>query len=204
MSDAWDIISDSVNGIEGQHLKCAKGRWLLDDNEIITGDDGLRICVVMETATVGEVLWQDHKIAERNIGRVQDGFQFPDVLTDGWNPYVAVMAVRADAGHVGDLLTFTSSSWGGRRAFQSLVNPYRIMGKRRFPICTLGTKTRNDENRNIDPTFRIVGWSNRGNFAELVPVEQPPAAIAAPPKTAAELIGDYIPTAELIDDEIPF
>src|ERR1700732_3558096 len=124
--DAWDETGDQGNGIEGQHLKCAKGRWLLDDEEIETGDAGLRFCVIMDTATVGEIKWHEKKIVERNIGRISDGFVPPRSITEGWNPYVAFQAVRADGDHLGQLVTYTSSSWGGRYAFQSLVNPFRL------------------------------------------------------------------------------
>ena len=51
--DAWDEAGDMGNGIEGQHLKCAKGHWLLDKEDVETGDDGLKICVIMDSATVG-------------------------------------------------------------------------------------------------------------------------------------------------------
>jgi hypothetical protein len=200
--DAWDETGDMGNGIEGQHLKCAKGTWLLDDTEIETGDNGLKICVIMDTATVGQVLWQDHKIVERDVGRISDGFVPPRQISAGWNPYVAFQAVRADAGHLGELVTFTSSSWGGRYAFQSLVNPYRLKERRQFPICVLGTKERGDENRNIDPVFKIVSWSDRGNFQELLPPPVAPTAEAiaySPPATPAK------PNlAEVINDDIPF
>src|SRR5438105_656991 len=96
--DAWDVAGDSGNGIEGQHLKCAKGTWLLDDKEIKTGDDGVKICIIMETAAVGYVLWRDQKIVERNTGRLSDNYPAPTPasLPTGWNPYTAVMGVRAD------------------------------------------------------------------------------------------------------------
>ncbi len=38
------------------------------------------------------------------------------------------------------------ASWSGRRAFQSLVNPYRLNQRRQFPICVLSTKPRNNVN----------------------------------------------------------
>lgn len=79
--DAWDEVGDQGNGILGQHLKCAKGKWLLDDSEIEVGEGGARICVIMKSATVGEILWSDGKIADRRIGRVADGFVPPRNVT---------------------------------------------------------------------------------------------------------------------------
>jgi hypothetical protein len=194
--DAWDETGDMSNGIEGAHLKCAKGTWLLDDVEI---DNDARICVIMESATVGEVRWHDRRIVDRNVGRIADGHTPPQHITEGWNPYTSFLAVRADESHRGELVTFTSSSWGGRYAFQRLVNPFRLKERQQFPICALAAKARGDANGNIDPVFRIVGWSNRGNFQDLLAPE--PAALIAPPASAAMLPE---PLSVAIDDEIPF
>ncbi|HEV7910736.1 MAG TPA: hypothetical protein VGP28_06555 [Methylocella sp.] len=197
--DAWDATGDMGNGIEGQHLKCAKGKWLLDDVEIETGADGLKFCPIMETATVGEVLWHDQKIVERNVGRISDGFlpPTPANIAEKWNPYIAVLGVRCDDGHLGELLTFTSSSWGGWFAFQRLINPWRLKGRAAFPVCTLSTKERHDENRNVDPVFKHAGWSARENFAELLP---PPAAGNA----AIAYAPEPSKLAKTINDDIPF
>jgi hypothetical protein len=190
--DAWDELGGQGNGIIGAHLKCAKGHWLLDDNE---AEPGMKVCIIMPTVMAGEVLWQDHKIVERNIGRIEDDFMPPRQITEGWSPYTSFQAVRADDGNLGELVTFTSSSWGGKFAFQKLANPYRLKQRRQFPICLLETKERGDINGNIDPVFRIVGWSDRANFAELLP-PLPEAAIAYSPQKPA--------LASIVNDEIPF
>jgi hypothetical protein len=196
--DAWDETGDQGNGILGEHLKCAKGKWLLNDTEVEVGEGGAKICVIMDSSVVGEVLWSDGKIADRRVGRIADGFVPPRNVEDGWNPYIAFQAVRADDEHLGELVTFTSSSWGGRFAFQNLVNPYRLKQRKQFPLCVLETKPRHDVNGNIDPVFKIVAWSDRENFLELLPppVERP-AAIGFSPKPAA------LATTAL-NDEIPF
>jgi hypothetical protein len=200
--DAWDETGDMGNGIEGQHLKCAKGRWLLDDEEIETGNSGIKICVIMESTVVGQILWQDKKIIERDTGKISDGFVQPRQIMEGWNPYVAFQAVRADEGNIGELVTFTSSSWGGRHAFQSLVNPYRLKQRRQFPIVILGTEERGDKNDNVDPTFKIVGWSDRGNFGELLAPPTSPASL--PPPISAPLSDDDQPHSreDMIDFDV--
>jgi hypothetical protein len=128
---------------------------------------------------------------------MNDGFvpPRPADLSLGWNPYIAFQAVRADEEHLGDLVTFTSSSWGGYYAFQRLINPWRLKKRLQFPIVLLDTKERGDENRNIDPVFKIVGWSGRENFSELPPPPIAPAAAAiahspssASPEGLAEMI----------------
>jgi hypothetical protein len=165
--DAWDTAGDMGNGIEGQHLKCAKGKWLLDDAEIETGEDGLK------------------KIVERNIGRLSDGFLplTPATITEKWNPYIAVLGVRCDAGHLGELLTFTSSSWGGWFAFQRLINPWRLKGRTAFPVCTLSTKERHDENRNVTGRYRPLAKTGKpvGNHQRRHSILINDGGVTAPP-----------------------
>ena len=136
--DQWDKIGDSTS--EGARLKCAnKGRWTLDDVEIPTGPDGFKIAVIMPSIVVGRVRWFESRIAERDIGRIEHGFEPPEGPLEGWNPYVQFLAVRADEENPGELLSFANSSWGGQSAYRSLVNPYRFKNRPQFPICTLGT-----------------------------------------------------------------
>jgi hypothetical protein len=92
--DAWDEAGAMDNGIIGAHLKCSKGRWSLDDRDI--DNAGVKICVIMESAVSGQVLWEDRKITERDIGRIADGFPPPREIRPGWNPYTSFLAVRAD------------------------------------------------------------------------------------------------------------
>jgi hypothetical protein len=104
--------------------------------------------------------------------------------------------VRANEDHLGELATFAGSSWGAHYAFQNLINPWRLKGRKQLPICALDTKDRGDENRNINPVSKIVGWSDRENFTELSPIAPSSAAIGYSPKPSS--------TAELISDDIPF
>ncbi len=195
--DAFDEADDDGNGIVGEHLKCPKGTWMLGDKAIPSGS---KFCIIMESAIVGEVVWKDGKIVERDTGRMADGKRAPKhgQVAEGRNPYVSFQVVRADEGHLGDLATFAGSSWGAHYAFQNLINPWRLKGRRQLPICALDTKDRGDENRNINPVFKIVDWAGRENFTELLPPPVAPssAAISYSPKPAS--------TAELISDDIPF
>src|SRR5262245_21501864 len=118
--NAWDEIDNQNSGLIGQHLKCSKGLWTLDGEEIETDDDGVKVCVLMESATVGWVRWQDKKIVEREIGRISDGFVPRSQCPEGWNPYTAITCVRADEGNTGQLVTFASTSWGGKKALNAL------------------------------------------------------------------------------------
>jgi hypothetical protein len=201
--DPWQQAVDESGGIEGIWIKCSKGRWSFDDCDVATGDDGVKICVVMPTALHGAVLWgEDRTIIDRRLERYEDSAPCGRQLAVGWSPYTQFLAVGADERHRGQLLTFTSSSWGGRRAFHALLGPYVRKGKAEFPVCTLSTRPkRNDPNHNIDPVFSIVGWSARENFAELLP---PPAELLEPPKTTLELPKSRTTAADTVDDRIPF
>jgi hypothetical protein len=190
--DAFDEAGDDGNGIVGEHLKCPKGTWMLGDKPISPGS---KFCIIMESAIVGEVVWKDGKIVERDTGRRPPKH---GEVAEGRNPYVSFQVVRADEDYLGELATFAGSSWGAHFAFQNLINPWRLKGRRQLPICALSTKDRGDENRNINPVFKIVGWSDRENFTELLPPPVAPssAAIAYSPKPAT--------AAEIVSDEIPF
>jgi len=192
--DAWDDFADNGNGVAGQWLRCAKGRWTLDKEDIDIGDDGLKIAVIMDSANAGQILWEGGKITGRTVGRISDGFVPPTkaTLIPGWNPYIEFQAVRTDDEHLGELITFTSSSWGGFYAFQNLTKPWRLKGRRQFPICVLSSKDRGDANSNIDPVFKIVGWSDRQNFIDLLPPPTAPAALPAPMPAGPEGIAEMI------------
>jgi hypothetical protein len=198
--DAWDALDAQNNGIIGQHLKCARGLWLLDGDEIETGDEGVRLCVIMTSATIGWVLWDDGRIADTKTGRPASGF-VPPFCPEGWNPYTALTCVRADEGNEGQLCTFTSSSWGGRKAFNGLVSQYCMIGKSRFPICTLETRPKGDKNGNIDPVFKVVGWQAKDGLAAICPADD--TAPPATPQLPAPQV-QKVTAAELISDDLPF
>jgi hypothetical protein len=189
MVDPWVETLTASGGIEGLHLKCAKGVWYLDGVQIAVGAGGLKIVIIMPTATHGAVKWQDQEIIGRTpLQRYEDAAPSSDFLEEGWNPYTQFLCVGADEKHIGQLMTFTSSSWSGRRAFKDQIGPYLRKAKRQFPIVTLGSKPRrNDPNGNIDPTFAIVDWAARGDFADmLLPgPETQPALLEAPLAPAA-------------------
>jgi hypothetical protein len=198
--DAWDEFSSSGNDIQGQWLRCAKGHWTLDKEDAPAGDGGIKIAVIMESASAGQILWEGGKITGRSVGQISSGFVPPTkaTLIPGWNPYIAFQCVRADDECLGDLLTFTASSWGGFYAFQTLTKPWLLKGRRQFPICVLSSKDRGDVNGNVDPVFKIVAWSARENFTDLLP---PPTAPEAHSGSAlpAPIAPDGVP--EMIDSD---
>ena len=45
-------------------------------------------------------------------------------LKMGWSPYTQFQCFGASGIYSGQMMTFSSSSWGGRRAFHYLIHPY--------------------------------------------------------------------------------
>ncbi len=179
--DPWKVALEDSYGIEGEHLKCPKGRWTLNDAEVEVGPDGLKVVVLMPTAMHGAVKWEGGVIKARRLAFYDDAPPSDIVKPDDWDPYTQFLCVGADKAHRGQLMTFTSSSWGARKAFLSLIGPYIRTGKRAFPICTLGAKPRkNDTNGNIDPTLTAAGYAPCGDFADLVSLPQHVPALAPP------------------------
>lgn len=189
----FDALADETSGIVGAHLKCTKGEWTLDGEPI---QDDFRVAVIIDTAEVGEVRWEGGRIVERRVGLLKQGAMPPtEKCEEGWCPYTSILCVDEGRGYC----TFTSSSWGGLKALKALLKPFQLAGHARFPICALGKKERhNDKNGNVDPTFRITGWTARENFRDLLPDEPPALSFVEP------LGDDQVQSKELISDEIPF
>ena len=57
-------------------------------------------------------------------------------------------------------MTFRSSAWGARHAFNALNGGFARLGCRQYPIVTLATARRvRSGNVVIDPVFRVCGWT---------------------------------------------
>ncbi|HEY8124550.1 MAG TPA: hypothetical protein VIF88_03910 [Methylocystis sp.] len=194
-TDGFDRRGDASSDAEGEVLQHngKTGVFSLDGQPIEVGEDGLKIAMIMDTGVVGEIYFEDRTVTGRRLGRLIDGFDAaPFPLDEGWSPSTSVLAVGADEEHFGRLYTFRSASWGGRRAFDKLINPWRRKNRSAFPIVTLESQEkRGDVHHNFAPVFKIVGWSARGHFRELIgePVEDQ-AALAAPAKPAPEPIDE--------------
>ena len=94
----------------------------------------------------------------------------------GWNPYTQFLCVGADERHIGQLMTFTSSSWSGRHAFKSLIGPYL---RRATPIPNRDARLkaappRPERQRRSDFQHRRLGDARA--FADMLP--EPVNAVA--------------------------
>jgi hypothetical protein len=183
--DPWLQAVEQGSGIEGLHLKCSKGVWMLDDVIVETGPEGLKVIVLMETAQHGAILWKDGIPAERRLTAYSD--KAPperETLEPGWSVYTTAQCVIDDG--PGQWATWTSSAWGGRRAFTRLIGQYVRMGRSAFPVCALGTKPQTNDG-NVDPQFVVVGWRPREDFAAMLPPPPPAAPLLDAPAAAPAL-----------------
>jgi hypothetical protein len=124
--DSFDDCADSGNGIVGGHLKSKKGVFHLNDLPVETGEGGLEVCAIIESMVVGQVCWDEGKIAQRDIGRLIDGFNAPKSsdIREGWNIYVSMLMVGADEAHRGELMTFGAIEQSDFEAGERASHPH--------------------------------------------------------------------------------
>ena len=172
--------------------------------------DGLTICVLVPTARHGQRQFRDGVGVKYRSMQLYINKAPPDErLEFGWDPFTQFQAIAQDEGHAEQVLTFTSTSWGGRNALEDLSGAYLSKGERQFPICALGLRPKkNDPNGNIDPVFRVVGWKAASDFADMLAdmLPQPAAQPLAlePPKREPEVIPEDLEPGADPDDSLPF
>jgi hypothetical protein len=170
--------------IVGSFLKCPKGRWLLDDVEIKTGEDGVRATLLMNTAQHGCVYFDKGGEKARpivtDLRRYADCDPSREALPNGLDPYTIFQCLIGE-----ELCTFAASSWGARKSFKKLVDTWRIVHPREFPIVTLGTRPTGDANDNIAPAFKPVAWVPIDSFSSMLSDAAEAPQPLAPPTAAA-------------------
>jgi hypothetical protein len=181
--DPWQAAANEAEGMEGGFLKSNSkdGRWLLDDAEVETGPNGLRVAFLMSTAMHGWVLWEDGRIIERKTRRYADGP--PEQRgPDGWDPSTSCLGVTMpDEEGAGRLITWASSSWSGRAAFvRFLLKPFVRLQLRQFPMVTLGFKPQKDSYGNHAPIFDVIAWRPASDFASILGEEPTAAQLEGP------------------------
>jgi hypothetical protein len=166
--DPWQEAADRVQSIEGLWLKHngKTGQWTLDG----VSPGALQIAVIMSTAMHGVIKFEDGRVTRKPI-RYEDRAPDPDeeIVTP---PLTEVLCVGMDQDHVGQLMTFSGSSWGARGGFSKLIKPFRRKGCAEFPVCELGSKERHDKDNNHAPILTPVDWVSRDRFPDLVPPER--------------------------------
>jgi hypothetical protein len=185
--DPWQEAANNIGG----GLKFSKGRWTIDNEEIETGENGLRLCLLMETGVHGGLKWHNDRIIDRRLQRFALVAPSNEPLELDWSHYTSVQSIGMSGEYVEQPVTFSSTTWGGRVAFQLLIRPWLQKGRLYLPICTLGSKPKkNDVNGNIDPVFKIIKWVPRSDFDAFLPPDD------EPPRTGG--------AAAAVDDDLPF
>jgi hypothetical protein len=176
-------LEAALSGIIGLHMKCAKSVWTLDGERLKIGADGFSFTALPSTAVWGQQRWLDGHPVDPILHKYSDGFPDYEKLPGGWDAYTGINGLTLG----GEVLTFTSA-YGARATIKNLFTQYQFRRMRQFPICTLATKPRGDAFENIDPVFRIAGWKNAHDFADVLP----PELIEAAPAAAQQLSGPSI------------
>jgi hypothetical protein len=178
-------------------------------------EEGTRAIALMREARHGYVFWKDKKPIYQadKIGKLADGFQVPDRETlsnvdeNKWP--IGLSGKREDPWRhtvflpmqlVGDdeILTFTSSSEGGRSAFYHLSKRYAWLGRKfvgQYPIIELGVEEYEHKQygKLTKPTLEIVDWSGR-----------PDVALSDDLGGGSEIETELPSHRADMDDEIPF
>ena len=165
------------------------GRLALDGGPIKIGRDGVRLCLLMDTAIVGEILFGKDaatgfvRVIDQRLGRVEDGFQPAKQLEQGWNRSTAIVCVGVSDDICGQVMTFRSSSMGGFIAVRALFPTYVRFGEKLNPVAYLKTKPGvRGGNPVVDPVFVAENWLPREEFSapgsNALPAPTPTATVA--------------------------
>jgi hypothetical protein len=198
-----------VTGIVGFHIKKGKGELWFRDKE--PADMEARYTVLMPTMMCGGINWSpDGKVESISAADVVSVGVPKSPPTGYRNYYTSVMLMDED----GLICTFSSSSYGGKSAFEALIAQFKLRGQQAFPVVKLSSRPRGDMYGTIDPVFAIDDWVPASQFAAIAGGEPEQKTLAAPnpgpekSKTAKSKEGAVKLTvggaSVIVDDEIPF
>ncbi len=209
----WQAFADKTvaAAIAGDLLKFVKGKWYRGEDKTPVPPEARFLCQ-MEEIWTGWVRWFDGKPVEHRIGRLVDFL--PEVTReelghtdesvwetdpqgnprDPWAPTDRM--VMRDVGESTELLTFSTSSVGGRYALGKLCSSFsraRQKHEGQWPVIELEveTYTHNVYGEISKPRFKIVDWDFWDDS------NKPITQTDDDPRTLAK-------TAEALNDEIPF
>lgn len=214
----------------GTPLKFAKGDWskvVIEDGEKVEVEIGATETFIVDPLShaSGWVKWLDGKPAGRiGPGRLVDGFILParnrlgDLEESDWpirgkqheDPWQEAHQLTVKDTADGNLLTWVTPSWGGRKAIGNFLKAYLAEAKHHpglYPVAMLASREEMsaDYGKVQKPVLKIVDWAAFGDGAAPAgsPSLAPTVLLPAPPDFAAKgkkavTVGDEM------DDEIPF
>ena len=109
--DPWQEAANNIGG----GLKFSKGRWTIDNEEIETGENGLRLCLLMETGVHGGLKWHNDRIIDRRLQRFALIAPSNEPLELDWSHYTSVQCIGMSGEYVEQPVTFSSTTWGRTR-----------------------------------------------------------------------------------------
>jgi hypothetical protein len=201
-----EAVNDEIGANFGTFLKFAKGDWLLgEEGKKVPAD--ARFIANLHEYYRGWVRWWDGKPTEHLIGRVVDRFRVPpreelgDLDESKWetepngarrDPYARTCYLAMRDLSNDEIVCFTSSSDGGRKAVARLAERYdrlRYRHKAKFPVVCLDSESYQHRTfgKILKPVLRIVDWTYWDDET------------AADPDSALQL-----QHAAEMDDSIPF
>jgi hypothetical protein len=173
-----EAVNDEVGASFGAFLKFTKGDWTLGE-EAKTVPADARFVANLEEYYRGWVRWWDGKPTDHLIGRVIDRHrvhareELGDLDETKWETepngtrrdpwtrtvYLALRDISND-----EVICFTSSSDGGRKAVAKLADRYdklRHRFKAKMPVVCLESEAyqHNTYGKILKPKFRIVDWT---------------------------------------------
>ena len=174
-----EAVNDEVGASFGTFLKFIKGEWLLGEDAKKVPTESTFVANLEEYYR-GWVRWWDGKPTDHRIGRVADRHIVPDRETlgdfdeskwesepnglrrDPWSKtcYIAMRNANDDDA---EIICFTSSSDGGRKAVAKLADRYdrhRHKFKAKMPVVQLESESyeHSSYGKILKPKFRVVGW----------------------------------------------
>lgn len=180
-SSPWAAFAASTqaSGIAGELLTFAKGKWRVGESKATPMPD-LKLVCHMHEIWEGYLRWEDGKPVDTRIVRIgqphinredlgdDDESTWPldaqGVAQDPWQPVTRI--IMRDLNDAGKLLTFTTSSFGGRKGIGALCATYHNEKLKReeglFPVVKLASGVMKSKKfGDIDfPRFEVVDWAS--------------------------------------------
>jgi hypothetical protein len=230
MATANDLLAGDFVGVP---LKFNKGDWTrtaIENDQRIEVTIGDTETFIVDPLSFAEswVKWRAKKVAGKvGPGRRVDGFILPsrdelgDLNENDWewrgdkrqDPWTVNEQITVKATGDGTLLTWVTSSWGGRKAIGHFLKAYAREAKRHpgeYPVALLTSRSEPHPEYGtvIKPILKIVSWQAFGDGAappgmplretqQVLTSSQPQPKLTAPTKTKSSLADD-------MGDSIPF
>lgn len=233
--DPFEAFADEAapRFLIGEPLTYKKGNWLLGQDNVPVGT---ALVVIMELLLHGWQRWEDSRPTTRLFARIARGERpparmelgdndsnqwAPDKFGNPRDPWQETMMLPMLSPDGATVATFSTSSWGGRKAIGELSRAY-VKGRGKnpdaFPVVLLRSRTRHspDYGSIQEPFFELAdSWATRSS---ILPVLDTAGILelldpASPPRTATQVnftpnararAGGAKPLGKEMDDEIPF